>query len=303
MGRKRLNSERVDYSAERRETLRQLFELLKPEITQQIAELKKAKWDIRDIVEPYLEKLETLDAAYKKAFVRSVIVKTDQSKEDAKRAFEAFCAEQENRPFLMNIFFYSHAVRHQLGERCAADVADAMNKFEVPGASDEVNRKQASSLMNLTQALTGQQKPEYSERESILFRFYMACRHIVGANPSDPRYQSELISRKRQGGNFLEQLSNFAQKKTTMKILRLMETAHRFTGKQELSNEEIITAALHGFEYTAALIQSLANRKAYFVKNGNTFEFDHEVKVFKRKIGQKLKDDESISGGPLTYFF
>lgn len=303
MGSKRLNSARVDYLAERKEILSQTFKLFRPEITKQIAELKKVKWDIRDIVEPYLDKLSALHDAYKKALVRSVISKTDTSKADAKAAFDAFCNEQENRPFLMDLFFYSHAVKHQLGNRCAADVADAMNKFEVPGASDIVSRKQASSLMNLTRALTGQQKPEYSERESILFRFYMACRHIIAANPSDPRYQLELISNKRQGGNFLEQLSNFAQKKNTLKILRLMENAHRYSGKKELSNEEIIIAALHGFEYTTALIQSLANRKAYFVQNGSTFEFDHEVKVFKRKIGQKLKDDESISGGPLTYFF
>lgn len=301
MGRKRLNSERVDYSVEQKELLRQCFLLLKPQITQQIAELTKAKWDIRAIVEPYFVKIAALDAAYKKAFVHYGIDHSETNKAEAKKSFEAFCAEKENRSFFIDLYLYSHAVRHQLGERCAADVADAMNKFEVPGASDRVTRKQASSLMNLTQAFTSRQKPEYSEREAILFRFWKACRYIVGANPSSPRYQHELLSTKRQGGNFWEQLSNFAQKKTTMKILRLMETAHRFTGKKELADEEIITAALHGFEYTAALIQSLANRKAAFVKNGNTFEIDREVKVFKKKIGQKLKDDESISEDLLTY--
>lgn len=281
----------------------ELFPSVKPKITRELLELKQAKWDLWDFFERFLRLAYELERRQSYALEDLADKDTKKNRENLSEINALIEMSKSSRPFLLDLFLVARKVRDQIGSNCAVDIAEAANKYKLPRVgSGKITTNQVISMLNRFAILGKNQTVECQEKEALIFRFYLGCIHILRASTSDTAYKSDILLKKRQGGNFVGILSRFAQKQDTLEFLRRLESIKRWVNtsmlseEEKLSNEEITTATVHCLELTTSFLGSLSERKKIQHKFGLPFNIDDEIAIIKAHVGDKWANNSPLSG-------
>jgi hypothetical protein len=269
------------------------FSKIESDISSQIDELISAKCNINKLVETWLEQFKRQEKALKNAVIEWSINPNEATKLAKDKSIDERLEIINSIPFMVELHFLSHRVVQIMGESCAGDIAKLMTTFTIEKrAAGIVARDQAHSLLNIMGAIRTDPKSKFQEREAIFYRFYLTCWNIIFVIPSKDLFRNQPIQKKTQGGNQIERIRRFCEKKDTKVFLKQLATSGRSYGECNLSDEQLVVASSFGFKDLAFMLGSVSEASDRSARKGTDFQLQSEISTARRELGAKLQANE-----------